>query len=260
MAGFDTLGSTFNTNVGGSFNPALGSAGGASGQSGPAGYGIQPPRISSPYSVDSLGLSAGNRPSQSDLYNQSAQVYTPGPDTSPQHEANVAMAQSGLGNLGMQGYRGFPNEVQGTSNSNYGIAPQGWSDINAYMANPLGQWQTPVGATMGQYGDVGTDTNSSRFQMMMDSIKSSLSGQWPNMDWTKQFPGAGGLTQDANGNYVSPVQGAWPGLNSLGSDYGNASVADLLLRFGSGYGALPPAVTQNVGIPTPSIPNTRTYS
>lgn len=251
-------------NMGGSWNPSY--ASGASGQSNQGIYGIQPPRLSNPFDVGSLGVSA-NR--STNPYQQSAQVYSPGPDTSAQHQANVAMAQSGFGNVGLQGYRGFPGEVQGTSASNYGISPMGWADVNAYMVNPMGTWQAPTGSTMGQYGDVGTDNNSNRYQMMIDSIKSSLSGQWPDMSWLNNFPGAeayGQSTglgqsphQDANGNWVSTPQGAWNGMTQLGGDYANTAAADLLQRFGSQYGALPGTQTQSIGIPTTSLPGVRSY-
>jgi hypothetical protein len=264
MAGFDSLGSPTTTNVGGAFNPALG---GTSGQSAPAGYGIQPPRISSPYSVGSLGISAGNRPSQSDLYSPTAQVYTPGPDTSAMHEANVAMAQQGFGNLGLNGYRGFQGETPGTSNSNYGIGPGGWADINAFMANPMGAWQssgnTPAinGADANgnaisnfviPYGGSGmggvANNNSSRYQEMIDSIRSSMTGQWPQNWQNLQGQPGGGMPFNVSGNY-----------SNFTPDQITNMAADLPLRYGAGYGVLPPAVTQNMGIPIASIPGMRTY-
>lgn len=132
MAGFNTLGSTVNQNIGGSFNPALNNAG--SGQSSPSGFGTQPPRLSTPFNVGALSLGAGQRPDpQSDIWNRSANVYTPGPDTSGQHLANVMMAQQGYGDLGLR------DQTPGTSYSGYGFSPQSWGDISRYVGNPQNQ-------------------------------------------------------------------------------------------------------------------------
>jgi hypothetical protein len=252
MAGFNTLGSTVQTNVGGSFNPAFGGTRqiGASGQSYPPGYGVQPPRLSNPFNVNALGLSGSRSTQQAPFNAGTAQTYYPGADTSAQHQANVQMAQAGFGNIGLQEYAGFPGQVPGISSANYGIAPGGWADINAYLANPLGQWQIPQGSTLTQEGQTPPPSNASRYQMIIDTIKSSLSGQWPDMSsMLKQFPNTT--------NYItSSPQPAWAGISQFGpnSDQTYAALADLPFRFGGPAGALLPPAAQNLGTPTTGIP------
>jgi len=132
MAGFNTLGSNgLNSNVGGSFNPALSQIG--SGQFSTPGFGIQPPRVSTPYNMNALNLGAGQRPSnRADIYNPNPQEYGMGPDTSPQHNANVAMAQAGFGDLYNQG------SIPGYST--YGFSPETWQMINRFMVDPFGSY------------------------------------------------------------------------------------------------------------------------
>jgi len=159
MAGFNTLGSTVNTNVGGSFNPSFSGQIG-SGQFGPPGFGIQPPRISNPYNVDALSLSAGSRPTtQSPFFAGSAQTYYPGPDASAQHQANVAMAQQGFGNMGLT-----DQSTPGTSYSSYGVSPQNWQTVMRYLANPQG-------------------SNAGDYQNMVNTIRNSMNGNPMFSSW-----------------------------------------------------------------------------
>lgn len=163
MAGFNTLGSNVNTNIGGSFNPALGSIG--SGQIGPAGYGIQPPHVSNSFNVGGLGLEGASRPQHpANVYGGSANVYTPGADTSAEHMANVFMAQQGYGDLGLRG------TDQGTSYSGYGFGPNTWQDIYRYISNPMGQ-------------QADGRTNINRYQDIMNTIQSHMNGNPAFADW-----------------------------------------------------------------------------
>ena len=162
MAGFDSLGSNLNTNVGGSFNPSLGNVGS---QTTPSGYGIQPPRISTPYNVDSLNLSAGSQPRQYADYNvQSANAFNPGPDTSAQHEANVAMAQGGFGDMGLRG------DTPGTSSFAYGISPQNWQTVIQYLMNPQGP-------------------NAGNYQKLVDTIRGSMNNNPMFSQWLPEQMG-----------------------------------------------------------------------
>lgn len=219
--------------------------GGASGQSSMPGYGIQPPRISSPYNVGSLNLGAR----QQNPYETSANVYTPGADTSAMHEANVAMAQAGWGNMGLQGYRGYPGETPGTSNSNYGFGPQAWADINAYLSNPTGDWQLPTGATMGQYGGVQAGSNANRYQMMEDTIRASMTGQWPQA----------ALNTASQYGALQPPQSPNPAFNNWLPEQITNFATNMPLQYASGYNMMPPQVLQNMGIPVANLPGSRTY-
>jgi hypothetical protein len=204
MAGFDSSAGGFNSNVGGSFNPALGQIG--SGQFSVPGYGIQPPRVSNPFNVDAMNLGAGQRPSQRAFgYNSAASEYAPGPDTSGQHQANVAMAQQGFGDMYNQG------DIPGYSS--YGFSPNTWQMMNRFLVDPLGQYNGQ--SNTGQYND------------FMNGIQSFMN----------------------NNPYFSQYD------DQMRQQF----VSDMPQRFGSAYGAIPPAVTQNIGVGVPSIPGMRTY-
>ena len=204
MAGFNTLGSTVNTNVGGSFNPSFGGQIG-SGQFGPTGFGIQPPRISNPYNVDALSLSGGARQSQQSPFNaSSAQVYYPGPDASAQHQANVAMAQAGFGNMGLG------SNVPGTDQ--YGVSPENWQTVMRYLANPQG-------------------TNSADYANLTNTIRSSMNGnplfsQWNpaqfgpfSTDFLLRYGGPYGVFQPNAAQFLNipstPANGGIPGVRSF---------------------------------------------
>lgn len=174
MAGFNTLGSNgLNSNVGGSFNPALGQIG--SGQFSVPGFGIQPPRISQPYNVNALGLSAGQRPSNRAFgYNSASQEYSPGPDTSAQHEANVGMAQAGFGDMYNQG------NIPGYSS--YGFSPETWQMINRFVVDPFGQYGGQ--SNQSQYnnlvqGLLGSMTNNPYFSNYEDTMKQQFATDIP---------------------------------------------------------------------------------
>jgi len=162
MAGFNALGSDLNSDVGGAVNPSLGKGGS---QTAPSGFGIQPPRISSPYNVDALNLSAGSQPRQYADYNsQSANAFNPGPDTSAQHEANVSMARGGFGNMGLLG------NDPGTSYSAYGVSPQNWQTVMRYLMNPQGQ-------------------NAGDYQGLVNIIRNSMNGNANFSQWLPEQMG-----------------------------------------------------------------------
>lgn len=54
-------------------------------------------------------------------------------DTSAQHEANVYMGQSGIGQTGQNIPAGLPN---------YGFSAEDWVNINKFLSNPLSQENT----------------------------------------------------------------------------------------------------------------------
>jgi len=197
MAGFNTLGSTVNSNVGGSFNPSLDVVGSAEA---PPGFGIQPPHTSTPFNVNALNLSAGQQPHAfAGAFDPTANAFNPGPDVSGQHEANVAMAQGGFGNMGLMG------NDPGTSYSAYGISPQNWQNVMRYLMNPQGE-------------------NAGTYQGMVNTIRNSMNGmsqfsQWlPDQygpfasDFLLRFGGPFGVfsplaTQNLQIAQTSPIQG-----------------------------------------------------
>lgn len=244
MAGFGSLGSN---NFGG----------GVSGQQQPySGYGIQPPTATMAPSPSMLsgGLSRSAPTGPAGFYNQQAQGGM-GADNSNYHNQNVAMAQAGFGNIGLQGYRGYPGEVQGTSYSNYGIAPQGYADMNAYMTNPLGSWQAPPGTDLAPYAGQNTGSNTNRYQMMTDTIHAALTNLWPSnvSTWARDpnMP-AGFNTNSANASAAAPL-----GYNDK-QIYQMAG--DLLQQYGGAYNTLPPPSAQMVNIANPYISGIRGFA
>lgn len=248
MAGFDALGGN-----------NFGSVGNISGQAGS--YGIQPPTATySPSSATLGGGLARSGPSNPAAFYQTQASSGLGADTSAQHAENVAMQQSGFGNLGMQGFRGqynngnysggYTGETPGTSYSNYGLSAPAYADLSAYMSNPLGQWNAPMGAVPGQYGGQygQADTNTNRYAMMMDSIKSSLLGQWPG--YAQQMAGAYNATTP-NQSFAAP-QGY--NANQIGQMSGN-----ILQQYGSAFNTLPPPSAQMVNIAPGSLSGIRMY-
>jgi hypothetical protein len=254
MAGFDSLGGN-----------SFGNIGNISGQSSPAGYGIQPPTAS--FQAPSQTLSGGfarSAPTSPASFYQGQSTFGVNPDTSGQHQANVAMEQAGLGQLGLQGYRGFSGDMQGTSNSGYGFSPYAWSDINAYLNNPLGTWHSAgdVSAASGinpdgsiqnnytiPYGQVASGgvapNNTSRYQQIIDTIGSQMSNMWPS-NW-----------QD-NTNY--------PGMHigpQMFPNYSNQTIrqmaADLPLQYAGAYNISPPTATQMPNIAPSAIPGIRSF-
>jgi hypothetical protein len=252
MAGFGSLGSN-----------AYGNIGNVSGQTSPAGYGIQPPTAS--YQAPPSTLSGGfarSAPTSPASFYQGQSTFGVNPDTSGQHSANVAMEQAGLGNLGLQGYRGFQGDMPGTSQSNYGFSPYAWADINAYLNNPLGAWHSAgdVSAASGidasgniqnnytiPYGGTASGgvapNNTSRYQQIIDTIASQMSNQWPS-NWMGNWPRMG----------TGPQQ--YP-------NYSNQTIrqmaADLPLQYAGAYNIAPPAATQMPNIAPSAIPGIRSF-
>jgi|SRR5215471_708573 len=255
MPGFDTLGGNGFGNIGSNL----------SGQTSPSphGYGIQPPTASfaAPPSTLSGGL-ARSAPSTPAGFYQGQQTFGINPDTSGQHQANVAMDVAGFGNLGLTGQRGFAGETPGTSYG-YGFSPQAWADINAYLTNPLGTWHSsgdvsaasgfnPDGSIINNYvipyggaaqGGVAPN-NSERYQQIIDSIAAQMSNQWPSNWQNGPFPSMG----------IGPTQ--FP-------NYSNQTIrqmaTDLPLQYAGAYNVAPPAATQMMNIAPSSIPGIRTF-
>ena len=244
MAGFGSLGAN--------------NFGGFSGQGTPSpqqGYGIQPPTANMAPSPSMLsgGLTRSAPSSPAGFYNQQNSAAM-GPDTSNYHQQNVAMGAAGLGNLGLQGYRGYPGEVQGTSYSNYGLAPQAYADMNAYMTNPLGQWQAPIGTTMDPYAQQNAPTNTNRYQMMTDTIHGALLNQWPSYvnSWARDPNIPQGFTPTGNASAAAPLGYTDQQLYQM--------AGDLLQNYGGAYQTLPPPSAQMVNIPNPNIPGIRGFA
>lgn len=254
MAGFSSLGGN-----------SYGSVGNISGQAGS--YGIQPPTASyAPSSATLGGGLARSAPSNPAAFYQNQAASGLGADNSSQHSENIAMQQAGFGNLGMQGYRGNYNngvysggfdpqgQAPGTSYSNYGLSAPGYADLSAYMSNPLGPWQLPQGTNADTYGQAGFNgiTNSNRYQMMMDSIKGSLTGMWPqaSLNMAAQY-GANG--PNGYGNILASAPQGYT-TNQI-----NTMAGDILQQFGSAFNTLPPPAAQMVNIAPSSLAGVRSF-